>query len=430
VESGSRSPCNRKNLQLSESQTFDRFHEFLRRAVFCLPMRVLVEQTRDLARLWAQKSETGTLVHTLMGGEIDDDWERDPDKPAILVGTQDQLLSRALNRGYAMSRYRRPVHFGLLNNDCLWVCDEVQLMGNGLGTTAQLQAFRRRWDTYGANATWWMSATSDREWLKTVDYEDAPRIELIELRRADQNGQLEGVYRAIKPIERLDTLDRTSVEALHRPGTLTLVVQNTVARARDLYGSLRLTGATITRRGRKAPGGGKPAPEVVLIHGRFRPTDRKRGVQRLLAADKFLRGEQVEFGEQDAAWLDRVKAGGLIAVSTQVVEAGVDLSAQTLITEIAPWPSIVQRLGRCNRRGTQNEGARVRWVPLPDQQAAPYDAAELTQAREKLEQLRDASIATLEQFHPFPGQELTHVIRQHDLHGLFSTEPDLGYAQK
>jgi len=32
VESGSRSPCNRKNLQLSESQTFDRFHEFLRRA--------------------------------------------------------------------------------------------------------------------------------------------------------------------------------------------------------------------------------------------------------------------------------------------------------------------------------------------------------------------------------------------------------------
>ena len=32
MESGSRSPCNRKNLQLSESQTFDRFHEFLRRA--------------------------------------------------------------------------------------------------------------------------------------------------------------------------------------------------------------------------------------------------------------------------------------------------------------------------------------------------------------------------------------------------------------
>ena len=29
------------------------------------------------------------------------------------------------------------MHFALLNNDCLWVMDEVQLMGNGLATTAQ-----------------------------------------------------------------------------------------------------------------------------------------------------------------------------------------------------------------------------------------------------------------------------------------------------
>ena len=47
----------------------------------------------------------------------------------VIVGTQDQLLSRALNRGYSMSRFRWPVHFGLLDNDCLWVMDEIQLMG-------------------------------------------------------------------------------------------------------------------------------------------------------------------------------------------------------------------------------------------------------------------------------------------------------------
>src|SRR5437762_12957048 len=28
-----------------------------------------------------------------------------------------------------MSRYRWPMHFGSLNNDCLWVMDETQLMG-------------------------------------------------------------------------------------------------------------------------------------------------------------------------------------------------------------------------------------------------------------------------------------------------------------
>lgn len=384
------------------------------RLVYCLPMRVLVEQTRDLAKVWALKSGTGARVYTLMGGEVNEDWEFDPEKPTILVGTQDMLLSRALNRGYAMSRYRWPAHFGLLNNACLWACDEVQLMGNGLGTTAQLQAFRRRWSTYGpAAATWWMSATADREWLKTVDYQDAMRIELLELGEADKDGPLGCVYRAAKPISRLDKLDRTNVEELHRPGTLTLAVRNTVVRAQELFNSLK-TGAE-----------GERAPKLILLHSRFRPPDRRRSVRRLLAADKVLRGQQAECDEQDVAWLDQVKETGLIAVSTQVVEAGVDLSAETLITEIAPWPSMVQRLGRCNRGGNQNGRAKVRWVPLPAKQAPPYEVEQLQDARTELEQLTDASIANLEQLGPFRGQEFTHVIREHDVHGLFSTEPDL-----
>ena len=62
-------------------------------------------------------------------------------------GTHDMLLSRALNRGYGMSRYRWPMHFGLLNSDCLWLIDEVQLVGSGVATTAQLQALRRKLGT-------------------------------------------------------------------------------------------------------------------------------------------------------------------------------------------------------------------------------------------------------------------------------------------
>jgi CRISPR-associated endonuclease/helicase Cas3 len=53
-----------------------------------------------------------SLFHSpvvLMGGEELDDARRDwgfyPEKPAILIGTQDMLLSRALNRCYGMSRY-------------------------------------------------------------------------------------------------------------------------------------------------------------------------------------------------------------------------------------------------------------------------------------------------------------------------------------
>ena len=110
-----------------------------RRLVWCLPMRVLVEQTARLARQWtATLAGAGLLsrapaVHVLMGGDVARDWDLRPEDDAILIGTQDQLLSRALNRGYAMSRFRWPLDFALLHNDAFWVRVPVQNGGNGTG---------------------------------------------------------------------------------------------------------------------------------------------------------------------------------------------------------------------------------------------------------------------------------------------------------
>ncbi len=138
-------------------------------------MRTLVEQTEKvtstaIARLAAHGivDKDRFEVHVLMGGEVSDTWDTHPERECILIGTQDMLLSRALNRGYAMSRFRWPVHFGLLNNDCLWVFDEIQLMGDGLATSTQLAAFREQYKAFGTHHSIWMSATLDREWLKTV----------------------------------------------------------------------------------------------------------------------------------------------------------------------------------------------------------------------------------------------------------------------
>jgi CRISPR-associated endonuclease/helicase Cas3 len=134
-----------------------------RRLVYCLPMRTLVEQTEGEVKkslsahelVWDGKPEhrKGKVgVHVLMGGEDAGEWDLYPEENAILIGTQDMLLSRALNRGYGMSRYRWPMHFGLLNNDCLWVMDETQLMGVGVETSAQLDGFRHngKMPTFGA----------------------------------------------------------------------------------------------------------------------------------------------------------------------------------------------------------------------------------------------------------------------------------------
>jgi len=170
-----------------------------RRLVYCLPMRTLVEQTRDEISKWlielVQATKDGALTiggdasaqfewlatHSpviLMGGQENDaarrEWDIYPEKPAILVGTQDMLLSRALNRGYGMSRARWPMHFGLLNNDALWVMDETQLMGPGLWTSTQLDWLRQdRFKSLRNCLTWWMSATVDESFLATKDRDAA-----------------------------------------------------------------------------------------------------------------------------------------------------------------------------------------------------------------------------------------------------------------
>src|ERR1035441_3381186 len=164
-----------------------------RRLAYCLPMRTLVEQTAKNGAEWLKRHGLLEAVglHILMGGEEADDWEIDPERTAILIGTQDMLLSRALNRGYGMSRYRWPMPFGLLNNDCLWVLDETQLMGPGLATACQLEAFRRqerperepvsaaRLNSYpeGGSVTWYASATADPSHLQTRDWRETVRPE-------------------------------------------------------------------------------------------------------------------------------------------------------------------------------------------------------------------------------------------------------------
>jgi CRISPR-associated endonuclease/helicase Cas3 len=101
-----------------------------RRLVWCLPMRVLAEQTEAVVRdglerlglLWnvPAKGSTHTNkvgVHLLMGGaDPRGDWHLFPEECAVLIGTQDMLLSRSLNRGYACGRARWPLEFGLLGH--------------------------------------------------------------------------------------------------------------------------------------------------------------------------------------------------------------------------------------------------------------------------------------------------------------------------
>lgn len=443
------------------------------RLVYCLPMRTLVEQTQREVQKWLlglfekaekiglsanSKQELKWLVgHSpvvLMGGEdIEPDkrvWDNHPEKPCIIVGTQDMLLSRALNRGYGAGRARWPKDFALLNNDCLWVLDEVQLMGSGFATSLQLQGWREelrlreRADRFrepkpaplaAPSHSWWMSATLDRDWLSHgVDYrkqvdalwvackaetqrlwnedrftDDRVNILLTQNQkslRAVSVGKKAAVLKLKKgPDAEYISSFAIAVHAQSSKmptGQLVLVIVNTVTRATSLFEKLTEL---------------KP----LLLHSRFRARERKELVDRLC---------------------DPQRRPGLV-IATQVVEAGVDISADVLFTETCPWPSFIQRVGRCARSIDWQGGKPVPqkgvvfWTDTSEV-PAPYEPRDVEDVVNELEKLHgEANLASLKNH----AEHLTasdrrrllpyeprFVPRDKDLFELFDTTPDLSGA--
>ena len=425
-----------------------------RRLVYCLPMRSLVEQVHDdiiewFVNLgWLQRprplaapyrpnwSSDKVPVFRLMGGEEAAEWEGHPEREAVLVGTQDMLLSRALNRGYAMKPYRWPIAFGLVNVDALWVLDEVQLMGVGRTTSVQLHQFRRS-PQHLPRESLWMSATIGTtapvhaggqrwtqkapRWMQTPEHgdRDVTVLGLGEADRRTMSDVLTGSKRVERPAVTVE--DSSLAGQLLRyasGGRLVLAMVNRVVRAQELFRRVKVIVAHDDTR-----------PEILLLHSRFRPRERAAAMAKVRTVTP-----------------DR----GRIVISTQVLEAGVDLDADMLVSEICPWPSLVQRLGRLNRRGRKKGVVHFLEAPVeeptggwpkkkPDREQAeekarstaalPYEWADLEAAWVRVNRLRgDASISMIEKVdhtdqYPVPVEG--HVLRLHHLDDLFDTDPDL-----
>lgn len=392
------------------------------RLIWCLPMRTLVEQTHDVVTQWATRlaplfADAGRPLPTaemMMGGAQSTTWASHPEHPAVVIGTQDLLLSRALMRGYGMSRYAWPMHFAWVHTDALWVFDETQLMGVGVETSAQLDAFRQLLGTVKPSRSIWMSATLGQRQLETVDHpqpdagwqtvqlNDTDRALAVVQQRThaskpiaaspialDKAGGKEVDKRGAKSDYAMQLAER--IVQKHQPGTLTLVILNRVSRAQAVYEAIR---------------NAAPGQRAALLHSRFRPSDRR-------AHYEVLAGE-----------------GDRIVVSTQVVEAGVDVSAKTMFTELAPWSSLVQRFGRCNRYG-EFDNANIEWLDLSvadekDETRLPYELSDLDTARALLSALTDAGPAALAEVDYAPPRVIRPVIRRKDMVELFDTTPDLG----
>jgi CRISPR-associated endonuclease/helicase Cas3 len=121
-------------------------------------------------------------------------------------------------------------------------------------------------------------------------------------------------------------LTAEEIVARHKERTISIV--NSVGRAQSLFREVLEKSKDIS-----------PAPEILLLHSRFYPEDRR---QTELQLDQF-------FGPE-------ASRSNAILISTQVVEAGIDISADTLLTELAPLNSLIQRAGRVARYPHRNVG--------------------------------------------------------------------------
>lgn len=146
-------------------------------------------------------------------------------------------------------------------------------------------------------------------------------------------------YRRFDPEDVEDPLSEVLLEV--KGGGKVLWVSNTVDRAIDAAEQSVAIGL---------------AP--IIYHSRFRYEDRIRRHKEVIGS----------FGRD----------GPAMAVCTQVAEMSLNLSATLLVTDLAPVPSLIQRLGRLNRRANDGDATRAFLIVEPKDRNGkilvwPYD---------------------------------------------------------
>lgn len=132
-----------------------------------------------------------------------------------------------------------------------------------------------------------------------------------------------------------------------REGKRVLVVANRVAQAQEIYKSLS-----------------KYLSGIHLLHSRFTRRDRVMKEQQVIGA---LQGER--------------EINVRVLVATQVVEVSLDISFDTIFTEVAPVDDLLQRFGRVNRYAEHPDGVEVHV-------AQQFDAKRLRWVYEDLERVQ------------------------------------------
>lgn len=278
-------------------------------------------------------------VSTLRGELADnEEWKADPARPAIVVGTVDMIGSKLLFSGYGDGRYGRAHHAGLVGQDSLVVHDEAHL------TPAFSDLLRG------------VAEEQQREAQQDRGCTIARPLRVLEL-SATSRGSCDAPFTLV-PDDQDDKVVRDRLSAskdLHlHPAPANKLVSDIVKRALLheerrakvlIYLRVPEQAQQVASALTKALGAGSD-DRVALLTGTIRGHERDRLASTNLVYQLLLNPEQ--HADQT-----------VYLVSTSAGEVGIDLDADHLVCDLTSLDSLIQRLGRVNRRGGDDRRARV-----------------------------------------------------------------------
>ena len=315
---------------------------FPRKCIYSVPMRTLANQFVDEIQKLTENdmilAENPTIsIHT---GEHPNDPKFESD---LIFTTIDQTLSSFLGIPYSLSLGQSNLNAGAVASSYL-IFDEFHLFPpQALATTLQMLKMLN-----GITPFLLMTATFSQTMLAelsntlnaVVVTQGKGKIDFQSL----PSQQKERRYHTVNhPITAEDVL------AQHK--TRSIAICNTVQRAQDLYTALKEI----------APEG----VEIKLLHSRFYKEDRTQ-------KEEWLRRE---FGKDK----NEYTVESAILVATQVIEVGLDITSESLHTELAPANAVLQRAGRCARYSGEKGNVFIYRLPEKENkngemepQYAPY----------------------------------------------------------
>lgn len=342
-----------------------------RRLVYVVDRRTVVDQATDIAELMrARLRENGPgagegplasvraalsglcvdpaddasplAISTLRGEHADNrEWQADPARAAIIVGTVDMIGSRLLFEGYGAGRSsRRALSAGLLGHDALVVHDEAHLspaFSVLLDEVARAQCAANEPRPVRVTA---LSATRRGAWKspRSAPAGDAFALTADEKRDAVVHQRLTAA-KALR-IEDVDASDdlpgRIAAAALaHRD-----------SRARVLVFVSAPGVADLTRKEIEKGVDREKGSPVGLLTGVLRGHERDRLVA---GGDGDPAGAvfQAFWAAEDRSPPPQTQ----YLVATSAGEVGIDLDADHMVSDLATLDSVIQRLGRVNRLG-------------------------------------------------------------------------------